>query len=289
MVTLIGCKDTKSSSQQRTVSNELSYELKTSCDIQNLNVSLLEDEDKYNYLCLKSSTGDLRRKLGIDTLTNVSLKCGDESFQLLFEEQQGSSYQTVIHSFVKHPEFDFILSGIYVRTSNRNGIHLLYRKLTSPVKIDEYNGMILANSKEEVEIYGFNGFQEEKGPEINAYYDEIKASRNNKEKLKVLSNEIALSFLLDNIEISADNISYYNDIAYYLEQSELYKEAIYLLEALLEVRPDRTVAYINIGDAYWGVKNIEDAKKVYTIYIEQMKAKGLENKIPKRVVDRVVS
>ena len=289
LVVLTGCKDIKSSSLQKIVSSELNYELKTSCDIQNLNVSLLEDEDKNNYLCLKSNAEGLVRELRIDTLTNVSLNCGDESFQLLFEEQQGNSYQTTIHSFVKHPEFNFILNGTYIRISNRNGIRLLYKGLTSPVKIDEYNGMYLANSKEDVEIYDFSGFQEEKEPEISTYYDEIKTSRNNKEKLKVLSSEIVLNFLLDNIAISTDNLSDYNDIAYWLEQAELYREAIYLLEALLEEHPDRTVAYINIGDAYWGIKNIEDAKKVYIIYIEQMKAKGLENKIPQRIFDRVLT
>lgn len=78
----------------------------------------------------------------------------------------------------------------------------------------------------------------------------------------------------------------FNDIGYYLEQSGLYEEAIYILEKIIEAYPERTVAYINLGDAYWGMGNYIKAKESYKVYIKQMKNKGKENIIPKRVLKR---
>ncbi|WP_324172513.1 tetratricopeptide repeat protein [Sulfurimonas sp.] len=78
-----------------------------------------------------------------------------------------------------------------------------------------------------------------------------------------------------------------NDIAFFLERTKNYDEAIYLLEKILKKYPNRTVAYINLGDAYWGLKNKEKAKQAYSTYIKQMKEKGKEKKIPKVVLERI--
>ena len=77
-----------------------------------------------------------------------------------------------------------------------------------------------------------------------------------------------------------------NNIAFFLEKTHNYKEAIYLLEKILQKYPNRTVAYYNIGDAYWAIGEKEKAKKAYRTYIEQMKAKGKEEKIPRVVMER---
>ncbi|RKM93361.1 tetratricopeptide repeat protein [Aquimarina sp. BL5] len=92
--------------------------------------------------------------------------------------------------------------------------------------------------------------------------------------------------LLTRFDLSNNNIREYNDIAYYLEKSKAYNEAVFLLEKITQKFPNRTVAYINLGDAYWGLEEREKAKKSYQIYIEQMKAKGKDSKIPKRVLER---
>jgi len=88
---------------------------------------------------------------------------------------------------------------------------------------------------------------------------------------------------LDNINM----ISKSNDIAYYFQKAGANKEAIYLLEKILEKFPERTVAYYNLGDAYWELGEKKKAIKAYGTYIEQMKAKGKDGKIPKVVLDRV--
>ncbi len=93
--------------------------------------------------------------------------------------------------------------------------------------------------------------------------------------------------ITNEIPINKSNLTKYNDIAYYLEQFTAYKEAIYLLEKILEKHPSRTVAYINLGDAHLGNKNQEKAYLAYQTYVRLMKENGKESRIPKRVLDYV--
>ena len=51
-------------------------------------------------------------------------------------------------------------------------------------------------------------------------------------------------------DLSTKNLSSYNDIAYYLQQANANDEAIFLLEKIIEKFPNRTVAYLNLADAY---------------------------------------
>jgi tetratricopeptide (TPR) repeat protein len=84
------------------------------------------------------------------------------------------------------------------------------------------------------------------------------------------------------------DITLFNDKAYYLEQMKCYKTSVYILEQILKKYPDRVVAYLNLGDAYWGNKNIEEAKKAYQKYILLMKSQRKDlKKIPQRVYDRI--
>lgn len=88
-------------------------------------------------------------------------------------------------------------------------------------------------------------------------------------------------------EMNVKNVRFYNDIAYYLEKGSNYVESIYILEKVIEKYPNRTVAYINLGDAYWGLEEKDNASQAYQKYIELMKASGKECKIPQRVYDQI--
>ncbi len=94
-----------------------------------------------------------------------------------------------------------------------------------------------------------------------------------------------LSEAIFQIPISIKTLEQYNNIAYQLEQGKNYSESIYLLEKIIEKFPNRTVAYLNLGDAYMGMKDKAKANKAYQIYIKQMRQKGLEKQIPKRILD----
>ncbi|HEX2955709.1 MAG TPA: tetratricopeptide repeat protein [Chitinispirillaceae bacterium] len=87
--------------------------------------------------------------------------------------------------------------------------------------------------------------------------------------------------------IDSINLTFFNDIGYFLEQSNKYQAAIDVLSEVIEKFPMRTPAYLNLGDAYTGLKNSDKASENYKKYIELMKKEGKEKKIPQRVMERV--
>ena len=89
--------------------------------------------------------------------------------------------------------------------------------------------------------------------------------------------------------LSIKTLTTYNNIAYYLQKAGANEEAVYLLEKIIKKFPNRTVAYYNLGDAYWALGEKKKAIKAYTTYIEQMCHKGLQKRIPKVVLERVSS
>lgn len=89
--------------------------------------------------------------------------------------------------------------------------------------------------------------------------------------------------------IDKKNLVKLNNIAYYLQKVNANKEAIFLLEKILKKYPNRTVAHYNLADAYWALGEKKKAIASYTTYIEQMKEKGKEKRIPQVVRDRVSS
>lgn len=110
--------------------------------------------------------------------------------------------------------------------------------------------------------------------------DQIK---NNQKQFDINSIKI----ILKEIKITKKTLVMYNDMAYYLEKEKAYEEAVYVLEKIVEKFPNRTVAYLNLGDAYWGLEDKYKAKKAYQTYIKQMREKGKEKKIPNIILQRV--
>ncbi|MCF6349697.1 MAG: tetratricopeptide repeat protein [Flavobacteriaceae bacterium] len=228
--------------------------------------------------------------LAIQSITDISLKCNtDNRFQVIFNENIGNSNYVTYHFFeLENISKKYVWSKIYKIENNRQGTSIIGVKLKEKVKLKDYDAQEPKNLTF-LPIYLFKGFQEEKEPVIDDFYDKIKLFTKTQKDLKLIGDKFVLDYLIDNIGINEKNISKYNDIAYYLEQSKLYEEAIFLLEEIIKNFPNRTVAYINLGDAYWGLENKEKAKKAYTTYITQMKVLGKEHKIPKQVFDRFKS
>ena len=87
--------------------------------------------------------------------------------------------------------------------------------------------------------------------------------------------------------LSKRNVTQYNNIAYYFEKNKAYEQSAFILEKVLNQYPTRTVAYINLGDAYWGLNKKDKAKISYKKYVELMKSNDKEDRIPKKVLDRI--
>lgn len=88
------------------------------------------------------------------------------------------------------------------------------------------------------------------------------------------------------LDINNSTVQRFNDIAYFLIEAKNYELSLIILEFIIYEYSTRTVAYINLGDAYWGLKQNDQAKEAYQSYIELMTLSGKESKIPQRVWDR---
>lgn len=110
----------------------------------------------------------------------------------------------------------------------------------------------------------------------------VRIQKDSKENFSMVSRYKAL---LNEVPLENKTLQKYNDIAYYLQQAKANDEAIFLLEKIIEKFPNRTVAYLNLADAYDGINDKEKAKSNYKKYIELMKKSGKEAKIPKRVLE----
>ena len=79
-----------------------------------------------------------------------------------------------------------------------------------------------------------------------------------------------------------------NNYGFFLEQADMYEEAVDVLYGVLTLKPDRMVAYLNLADALWGLGERQNAATQYLVYAGMMKEAGLEAQIPARVDQRVV-
>jgi tetratricopeptide (TPR) repeat protein len=78
-----------------------------------------------------------------------------------------------------------------------------------------------------------------------------------------------------------------NDYAFALQQSGANVDALSLLKVVIKYDPKRSVAWLNIADAYWSTGDKKNAKLCYQRYAELLTMAGLQAKIPARVGDRI--
>ncbi len=105
---------------------------------------------------------------------------------------------------------------------------------------------------------------------------------------KIYSHDMYRSLdYLNYVEINKSTVQKYNDIGFFLLESGNCQQSIYILENVVYKFPQRTVAYLNLGDAYYCNNNSGEAIEMYQKYIELMKANGKESRIPKRIWDRI--
>jgi hypothetical protein len=111
----------------------------------------------------------------------------------------------------------------------------------------------------------------------NAFYKKGKKQEAVKQLVDYISS--------NNLELNITTLTLFNDLAFYYEQTGRYQDGLNILLDIVTKFPNRTVAFINLGDTYSGLNNVVKAKEAYTTYISLMKKDGKEAKIPKRVFD----
>ena len=87
--------------------------------------------------------------------------------------------------------------------------------------------------------------------------------------------------------LSVVNLVKYNNIAYYLSEGGYHIGAAFILNEVLNQFPNRTVAYVNLGDTYWGLEKHAEAREAYQTYIRLMRESNREQRIPQRVFERI--
>ncbi|NUG82697.1 tetratricopeptide repeat protein, partial [Acinetobacter bereziniae] len=63
-----------------------------------------------------------------------------------------------------------------------------------------------------------------------------------------------------------DDVVELNDAAFYLNQLGHPKVSLEILKKVIQLDPNRTVAYLNLADAYLALKNKNQARSNYLIY-----------------------
>jgi tetratricopeptide (TPR) repeat protein len=92
----------------------------------------------------------------------------------------------------------------------------------------------------------------------------------------------------DNLKLTKTNVTKFNDIAYTLYKVKNYHDSVSVLENIILQFPTRVVAYLNIADCYWEMKDKPKAIENYKKYIQLMTEQKKDlNKIPKYVYERV--
>jgi Tetratricopeptide repeat len=85
--------------------------------------------------------------------------------------------------------------------------------------------------------------------------------------------------------IDNNNVGIFNDLGFFLEEAGQFQDAVDVLADVIAKFPDRTPAYLNLADAYTGLKNNDKAKENYKKYRDLMTKAGKQAKIPARVID----
>lgn len=285
---LVSCVESKAGTEQSHSIKEKVVSLEIArCHVGEVLVSLKEVPKEYFYLEIDAKNTSQTVRLDVDTLDEpptIKLQCTNNGFDILYVYEMGNSTQTYIHSFAEDKDSEFQLNACFFETSDRNGISLSGKLPDEKIPFVDYSFRALTY---DTDIYSFSGYQDGEEPSITTFFEKVKASKDNHRYLALLSHPNVILFLLDNLTIDDNTISEFNDIAYYFEQAGYYQGAISILNEVISVDPNRTVAYINLGDAHWGLQQFEQAKTDYSKYVSLMKEKGIEGKIPERVHARM--
>ena len=111
--------------------------------------------------------------------------------------------------------------------------------------------------------------------------------------MDLLIGTLELPYVIDSYPIDKTDaadmrvVAGFNDYGFYLEEAGRPKDAIAQLSAVVDVDPDRTVAYLNLADAYYATGDRAAAQTNYAEYRKRMAAVGKTAKMPPRVAERL--
>ena len=217
----------------------------------------------------------------------IMLTCNYNYLNLIYEFQNGNEYKFVNNIF-KFKEGFYYLKNIFTTYSDRYQTSLTGINCNG-IKLDDYSikSDLFNKKNEEKEISLITGHQEYKETDEIPYYKLITKTFNKKkfDDIKLFTNE----FVIDELGIEENlSINEFNNVAFFSYKSKAYDESIYILNKIIKKYPARTVAYLNLADCYWELKDKDKAKENYKKYIQLMTEQKKDlKKIPKYVYERI--
>ena len=287
--------------------------------------TFISKNDKYNFL--KEATNGIIKESWVKKIKllhgkfNVSIEkknilYNEESEGVIFSIKDSKETTLILTSikddFLDRFKFYFVYSKItnqfklykvyYLSYSegcgyDLNAIYEVENQIFKNMTLENFDGKATHKLLYEKSVWINKGMKLHKiqSIELTELYNEVfKLYKNDKIKFKEYVSDFVykgcqLKYYFKQKYYFQKNIELSNNIAFFLEEAEHYKESIYLLEKILKDYPNRTVAHYNLADAYWALGEKKKAISSYTTYIEQMKEKGKEKRIPQVVRDRVSS
>lgn len=83
-----------------------------------------------------------------------------------------------------------------------------------------------------------------------------------------------------------DYVESINDYGFFLLESGDPGRAAEILEGVIDVAPERAVAYLNLADALWALGRTDEARPMYAEYMQLLDADGLRDRAPSRALER---
>ncbi|RMP27985.1 hypothetical protein ALQ08_200210 [Pseudomonas syringae pv. delphinii] len=84
-----------------------------------------------------------------------------------------------------------------------------------------------------------------------------------------------------------ESVAEYNDLGYFFSEGGENLIAMQIYEKLLTLAPDRIPLKLNVADSFWALGKRDESVKYYVSYRDAMLKKGLGNKVPRRVEERI--
>ncbi|WP_052707873.1 hypothetical protein [Vibrio neptunius] len=195
---------------------------------------------------------------------------------------RGNDFSGQFDIYIKYESGRFIITKTKSYISYvSDGIFLVTKTCQKDTNILLEDAMV-SDLEPFLSVEGNKSFNDYCHVDVDSDYGLSEIERKFSQKEVVISQNI-LRLLITLYPIKKENQVYYNNIAYYISKAGHHQSSIDILEDLIAIVPNRTVAYLNLADSYQALKKNKLAKKNYQMYYELMKKNNRSNKIPERV------
>ncbi|AXT50277.1 hypothetical protein D1818_05325 [Aquimarina sp. BL5] len=284
-----------STNSYETTSNSVlkSNEDTLSCETNRLSTILIQKEiigDKLilkliikrkNEIIVKKNIEINTSTFGYDSLPDIDLECSSGGFNINYTFSFGNEYILFNHFIGEEDDDNFYIKNVVFYGSNRNSLSIEGTKVLKNTSIHNYEIHKLASLGLKP-IYFEDNLQTVNELALKPLVEKLEE----KSYFDIIGNEKLLTIITREIPVSKKNLISYNTIENNLKKRELYSETVFLSKIVLQ-NYQNPQSYLNMGDAYWSLRNEEDARKSYVKYIESMNIREQKTQIPRYILKRL--